>query len=215
MAEHRLDYECACDQCLLEQMNATDPAIRTRGWEEWYRRDAPALQRYLERRCRRLHGVEHSEDLLHDCFVIGFRHISSGRYVNQGKSLRGYLYGIARYLIYELARSLHNESAYSDEALERPVAERIAIEDRIYLEEICRIVREAQARQPDLYRLVVEGIYVEGKSSDEMAYELSKTAGNIRIIACRAVNQMSRHLEHHHNVHISPLAIRSCLQTLD
>jgi DNA-directed RNA polymerase specialized sigma24 family protein len=147
--------------------------------------------------------------------VIGFRHISSGRYVNQGKSLRGYLYGIARYLIYELARSLHNESAYSDEALERPVAERIAIEDRIYLEEICRIVREAQARQPDLYRLVVEGIYVEGKSSDEMAYELSKTAGNIRIIACRAVNQMSRHLEHHHNVHISPLAIRSCLQTLD
>jgi len=212
MAEHLAI--CDCDRCLYVQMKAPEPQVRQSAWARWYQRDGLALQKYLERRCRILRCVEHRDDLLHDCFVIGFRNVSSGRFVEQGNSLRAYLYGIARHLVNNLARFLYSESVRSDEQLDQPVVEKITMEDRVYLEEVCRIVREEEARQPDLVRLIVQGIYVEGKSSDEVADELSKSAGNVRIIASRAVSRMSEQLEHQHNLHISPFAIRSCLECL-
>src|SRR5262245_54606251 len=71
---------CNCDQCLLVQMMADDCTVRQCGWKSWYLRDAPTLHVFIEQQCRALGFHDHSEDILQDCFLIGFRNVANHKY---------------------------------------------------------------------------------------------------------------------------------------
>lgn len=202
---------CNCDLWLLMQMRSENPVDRQRGWEAWYLRDAPVLRGYLGRRCQALHCPTHSEDILQDCFLTGFRNISGGRYTEQGKSLCAYLHGIAKNLLYEVIRLQKKET--SDQALaDVQVEEKISIENQVYLQEVLKLVEEARSRLSPVHQQVVEGLYGEGKSSNEVATELRKTAGNIRAIARRAVNEIRDYLARQYNLLLPSRSIRVWLE---
>jgi len=203
---------CDCEQCLLAQMTADDPAVRQSGWAAWYRRDAPVIRAFVERRCRALGCQEQGEDLLQDSFLIGFRNVSRGAYADQTKGLRAYLYGIAKNLLCELGRIQRKIGGQQTLDEELQSIQTVTLEDRLYLDEVRRRVQEAYQRQSLLHRQVMHGLYVEGKSSDQLGKELGETASNIRAIARRAINEIGRQLAHEYGIHISSGAIRSCLQ---
>lgn len=208
---HRPD--CNCDPCLLAQMQSSNPAERQRGWTAWYSRDAATLLRYTERRCQTLGCGEHSEDMLQDTFVIGFRNISTGHFTEQGKSLCAYLHGIARNVIYDVARLQRKETLYEAEC-DRPVEEIISPEDRIELENIMRLVAEAYQQLSSLCRSIINGLYAQEKTSQELSVELRKSAINIRAIARRAVLSIHAYLADSYGIHLSSDAIRLCLKML-
>jgi len=194
-------------------MQSTHPAERQRGWNAWYARDAATLLRYIERRCQAMGCSDHSEDMLQDTFVIGFRNISTGRFAEQGKSLCAYLHGIARNLIYDVARLQRKETLYEAEC-DRPVEESISPEDRIELETILRLVAEAYQQLSSLCRSIIHGLYAQEKSSQELSAELRKSAINIRAIARRAVLSIHAYLADAYGIQLSSDAIRLCLKML-
>jgi RNA polymerase sigma factor (sigma-70 family) len=205
--------DCICDQYLLAQMQSTNPTTRQCGWDAWYRRDAPILQRFIERHCQDLHCLEFSEDLLQDCFLTGFRNISNGHYREQGRSLCAYLHGIAKNLLREVVRLQRKVPTVCLQE-DMPAEEPITLDDQLYLEQILQLVQEAHYRQSILHRQVVHGLYAEEKSSQEVAGELCTTAGNARAIAHRAVNEMRAYLEQHYHLNLPSSAIRACLPML-
>jgi RNA polymerase sigma factor (sigma-70 family) len=205
--------DCTCDQCLLIHMKAASAAERQRGWEAWYQRDAPTIQAYIQRRCFALRCPEHSEDILQDCFLIGFKNVSNGNYREQGMSLCAYLIGIAKNLLHEMLRLQRREPATLSQ-LEIEDRTALSLDDSIYLEEIVSGVREGCTYLSHHHQRVAEGVYIEGKSSSELAEELGKSPGNIRAIAHRAVREIGQYLECQHSMYLSPGAIRACLEAL-
>lgn len=203
--------DCHCDQCLLLQIRSGEASVRQRGWESWYQRDAPVLRAYIERRCQALGYLAYSEDLLHDCFLIGFRNVANGRYSEQERALCAYLYGIVKNLLYEVMRLQGRETVDLEQIDNQADETTLSIEDKIYVEEVVGLVKEAYRQQPPLYQCVMAQLYIEGKSSQDVAAELQKTAGNIRAIARRAVHQIINHLARYHDVHLSSHTIRACL----
>jgi RNA polymerase sigma factor (sigma-70 family) len=193
------------------QMTGSDGAVRQQGWEVWYLRDALVLSAFLEQRCRAMNCSEACEDILQETFVAGFKNVSCGRYIDQGTGLCGYLYGIAKNLLSETLRHQKKESIKSgDGELEMGMVP--SFEDTLFLDEIRRLVREAHDHQSPLYQWVIDGYYMQGRSPDDLAVELGKTAGNIRVIAHRAVNEIAKDLERRHQMHISSKAIRAFLE---
>ena len=208
------DEECTCDGCLVAQMRSVDASQRTMGWQAWYVRDGARLLASMQRRCQGLGCPEQCEDLVQDCFMVGFRNISSGRYVEQGRPLRAYLYGIAKHLLQEVKWLCRKESLLPEGMEEELVAATPDPTDRVVVEQVLTLVKEAYERQPFLSQHVIEGIYAGGKSSDEMAQQLNKSAGSVRNIAYRSVNDMQSYLAGRHDMHISSSALRSCLEEL-
>lgn len=205
--------ECNCDQCLLAQMMDDDCRVRQSGWEAWYSRDATAMLAIIKRYCSAAGFQDHSEDILQDCFLIGFRNVARGKYTNQDKGLRAYLSGVAQNLVRELSRLHRREVVILDEHEEK-AAVCADLDDSIYLQEVLNIVGEAYAQRPDVYRCVIRGIYAEGKTSSQVAVELGKNRGNVRAIAHRAVREIGHHIKQKHHVHLSAEAIRACLTVL-
>jgi RNA polymerase sigma factor (sigma-70 family) len=194
-------------------MRTADAVERQRGWDAWYRRDAPVIQTYIERRCHVLGLPGHSEDLLQDCFLIGFKNVSNRLYREEKTALRPYLIGIVKNLLHEVIR-LQRREPILPTGVEIEDSTAFGLDDTILMEEIMQWVREARECQSDLYQQVVEGIYGDGKSAAELAGELDKTAGNIRAIAHRAVHDIRQHLVCQHKTHLSSRAIRACLEAL-
>lgn len=205
--------DCSCDQCLLMQMRAANAAERQRGWEAWYRRDAPTIQAFIKRRCLALQCPEHCEDILQDCFLVGYRNVSKGLYHEQGSSLCAYIVGAANNLLRELVRLRRQEPVTLGED-EIEDARDLDPDDGLYLAEVVNVVREAYTHRSNTYQRVVQGIYVEGKSSSELAAELGKSADNVRAIAHRAVREIGLNLERQHSMRLSAEAIRACLELL-
>ena len=203
---------CNCDQCLLAQMSATSAAERQKGWDAWYQRDAAALLAFIRRRALLVGCAEHSEDVLHDTFLVGFRNVSAGVFNEQGTSLFAYLVGIAKNRLREIVRIQSREPGSLDE--QTATKAWVPDVDRIYLEEVVTKVLEAYTLRPVVHRQVVKGIYAEGRSSTELATELEKTAVNVRAIAHRAVNDIKLSLECQYSLHLSTEAIRACLEVL-
>jgi RNA polymerase sigma factor (sigma-70 family) len=194
-------------------MKSDDTCQCQQGWETWYRRDAAALLIFMQRRSQRYLCLEHCEDLVQDCFMIGFRKVSSGHYVNQGSSLRAYLYGIAHHLLQETARSQRKATSLpqTEEAeVKAPVLE---LADWVCVNEVLTQLRAACGQQPQLNQSVVASLYGDGKSSDAIAQELRISAGNVRIIAHRSITEITRNLACRGH-RLSTTAVRSCLQAL-
>lgn len=204
--------ESSNDQHLLVLMRASNAVERQQGWDAWYRRDAPTIQSYIKRRAFLLRCMEHSEDILQDCFLIGFKNVSNGNYQEQGVSLCGYLTGIANNLLREVVRLQKREPVTLNEEIEDDLG--ISPEDSLDRDEIVNKVREACAQRSNVYQRVVKGIYVQGKSSNELAKELGKSAGNIRAIAHRAVREIGHSVAHQHHLQLSANAIRACLEVI-
>jgi RNA polymerase sigma factor (sigma-70 family) len=205
--------ESTGDQLLLMQMRATDAAVRQQGWEAWYKRDASDLQRYIYRHAYNLRCAQHSEDILQDCFVIGFKNVSSGAYREQEISLYFYLVGIARNLLRKTVRQQRREPTIFDE-LEVEDESLFGVAEQIDLEETVNGVREACSSLSSNYQRVVEGIYVRGKTSHEVGEEVGKSAGNVRAISFRAVREIGQYLERRRSMHLSAEAIRACLEVI-
>lgn len=205
--------DCHCDQCLINQMQTPDETERRKGWEAWYRRDYLSLRTLVERRCRAWQCLEHSQDIIQDSFIIGFENIASGRYQDRGKSLNAYLCGIAKNLIHEVFR-LQMKEVSSEAYIDSLASDTLRTDDKIVLEEILVWVEGAYDQQPNLHRRVIDGLYAQGKSSDELGQELCKTATHTRTIAHRTVETIRMDLKRRHNLCLSTDVIRTCLKTL-
>jgi RNA polymerase sigma factor (sigma-70 family) len=207
--------DCTCDDCLLAQMRSIDAGHRKRGWQAWYERDAATLFGYVQHHCYELGCPEQSEDLVHDTFVVGFRNISSGKYAEQGKPLCAYLYGIAKNMLRKV-RWLHNKEGImlpEDDAAE-PVAATADPVDRVMLGQVLTMIEEAYERLSALAQRVITGLYANGKSSKELAAQLKKSAGAVRNIASRSIEDMKSYIAGRYDLQISSDAIRSCLEEL-
>ena len=201
---------CNCDQCLVEQMTSSDKAIRPKGWQTWYERDHKFLQDRVKYRCIAFSCFVHSQDIVQESFIIGFKNISSRRYIYQGKPLRAYLWGIAKNLIFEVYH-LKGKTVNDEECILSLADDTISLEQQFELKSILHIVRKAYDQLPGPYRQVTDGLYRHGKSSKELGKELGKKSNNIRAIARRAVQKIKEYLERIHGIQISPAAIRQCL----
>lgn len=204
---------CHCDICLLTQMQSADGQIRQLGWEAWYARDHETVQRFIMRRCHALGCPEQGEDILHDTFIIGFKNIVTGRYQVCGKSLCAYLHGIARNLLHDLMR-LHQKETPDEEYLLSRTSTALPIEDQVYLERVLASVDEAHAQLSQNYRQVIESLYTQEKTSQEVGNDLCKSADNIRAMARRAVSAISAYLTGHYDLRIPSDAIRLSLRML-
>jgi RNA polymerase sigma factor (sigma-70 family) len=205
--------ECDCDRCLLLHMRAPGHAERQQAWAAWYRRDAPALFSFIDRRCGKFKCREHSEDILQDCFLIAFRNVSNGTYMDQDKGLNAYLAGIAKNRLRELHRLQLRETVSVDE-IDVECVPGLDADSSLYLNEVVNMVRDVYRRRPHVHQRVVAGIYREGKSSSQLAAELGMNAGNVRTIAHRAVREIGHNLKHQHSMDLSSEAIRACLEVL-
>jgi RNA polymerase sigma factor (sigma-70 family) len=218
MTNHRPD--CDCDPCLLIHMRSWDAAQRQRGWESWYRRDAPRLLHYLERACWQKNCPEYAEEFLQDAFVIGFENILSGRYDEFKAALRAYLHGIAKNLIREAVRRQQREAVSIDglaeedvSALGRMPENSLDMDDMLYLADLCRQLRAALEHLPCLQRSVVFALYVKGTSANEVAKEYNLSVENARVMAHRGVSTMKSYIANQHQIQLSAYAIRLGLET--
>lgn len=205
--------ECTCDGCLLLRMRSPLPGERRDGWAAWYQRDAQALLASIERRCSLLRCRGYGEDLLQDCFLIAFRNVAQGAYRDQGKGLKAYIAGIARNRLRELRR-LHKHECSADDETENVRDQSLDLHSRACVTEVVRLVREGRTLRPALHQRVVTGIYVEGKSSDQLAAELGIRPGNVRAIAYRTVHEIGCHVRQQHKLQLTAAAIRACLEML-
>ena len=203
--------DCSCDPCLLALMHTDSRVQRQVGWERWYQRDYAAIHGYVARRCRAVGCTEHSDDIIQDAFMIGFRNIGNGSYQNRGKPLCGYLHGIAHNLVREVAR-LQNRETTNDDLIDARAAEVLALEDTIFLQQVLTLVQEAKARLSRRQQQILDGLYRRGQTSKQVGAALAKSANNVRIMALRAVNSINEYLDRQHNLSLSTDAIRLCLQ---
>lgn len=88
------------------------------------------------------------------------------------------------------------------------------LHSRACVTEVVRLVREGRTLRPALHQRVVTGIYVEGKSSDQLAAELGIRPGNVRAIAYRTVHEIGCHVRQQHKLQLTAAAIRACLEML-
>jgi RNA polymerase sigma factor (sigma-70 family) len=204
---------CDCDRCLLGQMRSPDVAQRQRGWEAWYQRDAPSLHRYLERLCWEKHCPEYTDDLLHDTFLIGFKGVARGGYDEQKAPLRAYLYGIAKNRVHEIVRLQQREPLIPNDPDQEGGAT-VDLNDLLFLEEVYCQIQAALDYLPAVQQQVIVELYVNGKSSHKVAEALGLSAGNLRIIAHRAVSQIGKCLTYQYHIHVPANAIRMCLERL-
>ena len=204
---------CSCDPCLLALMQADDREPRQTGWDRWYQRDYERIQRYVTRRCHGVGCVAHSDDIVQETFVIGFRNISSRRYRHQGKALCAYLHGIARNLVREVARLQKREVA-DEQFLETQTMATLAVDDAAFLNQVLTLVGEAKTRLPDLQQQVIDGLYRRGHTSQRVGAELAKSANNVRAMARRAVKLICEYLARRYQLSLSHPAVRLCLQMM-
>jgi RNA polymerase sigma factor (sigma-70 family) len=194
-------------------MQASDGATRQHGWEAWYQRDSESLQNFIDRRCRARQCVAYGPDIIQDTFIIGFQKISAKQYEDRGKSLRAYLYGIARNLINDVTRLQMRERS-DTEYIDSLAGAALDMDGKLDLDNILTWVKAAYGRQPRLQRRVVDGRYLSSKSAEELAEELGESTNNIRVIAHRAIKQIREELVIHHNLGLSTDTIRDCLRIL-
>lgn len=204
--------DCTCDRCLLALLTAPAAVQRQQGWQAWYDRDRSAVYGYIVRRCRNLGCVEHSDDILQDTFLIAFKNLNSGRFEQQGKALCAYLYGIARNLIYDMARLQQREVLHESET-DLPNPHAMALDEQLYLQEVLSNVGDACTQLTPIQRNVVDGLYGQGKSSQDVGVELAKSAMNVRAIAVRATSVMRTYLARRYQLQLSADAIKLCLKT--
>lgn len=205
--------DCSCDPCLLAHIRAADRAQRQAGWEQWYARDHATIQRYVNQRCHAVHCAQHSDDIVQETFIIGFRNIANGQYQDRGKPLCGYLHGIARNLVHEFAR-LQNRESVNEELLEMQAADVLALDDTIFLQQVLLFVQEAKARLSEMQQRILDDLYQQGQTSKQVGTALAKSANNIRIMALRALNAIRSYLVIQYHLNLSLDAIRFCLQIM-
>lgn len=216
-----------CDQRLIKWMLSSNEIERQKGWEEWYKRDKTSLQTFVESHWWVKKHPEYSEDIVQDSFIKGFQNVSTGRFQDRGKPLQAYLCGIAKNLILEEYRHQMREISYGAyiDLNDKPKEigyqayisslddKAIGPEDRIVIQECLDVVKAAHKRLPHPYRRIIDGLYVQGKSSKELGNELHKTANNTRVLSHRAIAAIQTELKRHHKLCLSADAIRACLES--
>jgi RNA polymerase sigma factor (sigma-70 family) len=208
------EYEstCSCDSCLLAQMRSGDAGQRKLGWQTWYERDALSIFAYLKRRCHELGCPEQSEELVQDCFIVGFKNISSGRFADKGKPLRAYLYGIAKNLLREVRWLRNKESMLPEGNAAEPVAVSLNLLDHAIVEQVLTMIRDAYEHLPLLAQRVITGLYAHGNTSKELASQLNKKASAVGNIASRAIKRIQWYLVAYYDMQLSASTIRFCFE---
>lgn len=201
------------DGTLMNQIQSTNNTTRQQGWGDWYARDREFLLNYVKRHFYKGSTRTCDLDIVQDCFLIAFKKIVEKQYEHQGKSLRGYLCGIGKNLIYAAIR-LQNKEITDERYLDQPVTPANAIDEKIDIEAVLAWVAAARYNQPWQNLQVLNGYYSQGISSKALGQQLNKSASNIRIINYRSVNQIQEEVARHHNLTLSTEEIRTFLQVL-
>ena len=91
-------------------MSAEDQSV---GWSRWYKRDQGYLTNFVKFRLYSSGRGALVDDIVQDSFERGFLNITTGRYIYQGISLRGYLCGIAKNLLSDAYRKSKKAVSYT------------------------------------------------------------------------------------------------------
>jgi RNA polymerase sigma-70 factor (ECF subfamily) len=172
----------------------TDMPLRSRRAES---HELGTLVDTLKAKARRLIGprlrvILGSSDLTQEALLVAVRKFAmiSGR---PRREVLGWLYGIMRMRILSYARKYRAE--LESEAIEH--METVAVEggahsglDRLVRDEVRRVLVDAIAGLREEERLVVVGLYQEGRSTKDLAAALGRTEGAIRAIQQRALKRL-------------------------
>lgn len=202
---------CTCDLCLLDRMRASNQVDRQAGWDVWYQRDHQKIQRYVAKRCQVMHCGEHCDDIVQDTFVIAFRKVAEGQYQDQGKSLCSYLYGIARNLVYEVAR-FNRRNVANDDLLVQMQSNAPTLIESVVLEQVLTAIVESRGELAPVQQQILDGLYARGETSEQVGTTLKKSANNVRTIALRAIREIEQRLQQHYRLTVPTEAIRLGLQ---
>jgi len=183
------------DEALVRQMQCSNPKLRAESWQRWFERDSDELRKYV---CGRIGqwNSSHSEDILQECFLIGFINVSSGQYEDRGKPLLAYLKGIAHNLMLAYWRTRQRVKLLeeSENRGERHHFSSPCIDEAIDLQAALRhALRIAQRGLSERRIQVLKMRFLLEKSSAEIGEELGISEGHVRQETYRALQYLRTH----------------------
>lgn len=161
--------------------------------QQWYQDFYPAILAYYR---KRLPSSEDAEDMAQNVFLLASRKFDL--YDPACGSVQGWLYTIAsnRYKDFLKYRSLRISTSFEDymddHAADHPDN---SMQQTIELMEYRALLQQALAALPERYRRAVILQYFTSCTTEQLADALDTSAGNARVILCRALKQLRRELE--------------------
>ena len=163
-------------------------------WEELYRYAYRRLYSYCR---RRLYDDQAAEDAVSETMTRALRTIDGFSW--RGSGFDGWLYGIARNVVYEFGRSRRRHAGGID-ADQRPATDRTPEEHLVAVDE-SDAVRSAFNRLDDDERELLELRIHAGLSSEAAGRILGKQPGAVRMAQARALQRLRVMLEQVHHAH--------------
>lgn len=193
------------DEILVSQMQSGNDVLSKQAWAKWYEQDRGQLANYVRRRITDLPSrgtLSHQvEDIVEDCFIIGFQKVSSDRFKYYGTPLIAFLYAIAerrvkaahRKTVVPSSRRPRYESLVFE--TEEGEYERIlptdngfdSVDDRLDLE-------NALATLSPENQILLEERYYLGKGCRLIGEERGIQPGTVRVKIHRAIGDLQNRL---------------------
>lgn len=174
-----------------------DPAA-SEAWAEFVHLYQPIVYRVARRR-----GLQHAdaEDLTQDVFATVGRKVSEFDLV-RGGSFRGWLLKITRDLVVnKLTRGPREvgagDTAARDMMNEQPQREQTATLLRVEHQRLV-LAQASERLRPKISPSIWDAFWltaVEGKSIEEVARQLGKSAGAVRVARCRVLAQLRKEVQ--------------------
>ncbi len=169
-------------RALVDRARQSDPDA----WETLYRRVYPRLFAYAR---RRLSTDEQAEDAVSEAMTRAMHRIDAFTWTGVG--LDGWLFGIARNVVYEIYRDGARAHAADPETVARaqPPADDDP-QDRVVREEESRLLRLAFGRLTDDDQEVLELRVVAGLDAQAVGEVTGRRAGAVRMAQSRALARL-------------------------
>ncbi|MDQ3771670.1 MAG: sigma-70 family RNA polymerase sigma factor [Actinomycetota bacterium] len=170
-------------EALVEEARRSDPDA----WEVIYRHSYARLFNYAR---RRLPDREQAVDAVGETFARAYEDIHRFRW--RGAGLTGWLYGILRNVVLEMARSGRRESPSLE--LDHPETGTDASDGVIAAEE-AKAVRDAFASLPSEDQELLELRVIGGLDSKAVGAVVGKRDGAVRMAQSRALQKLRKLME--------------------
>ena len=195
---HAKAYEESSDRQLLELFLAEQEEA---AFVALLRRHGPMVLQV----CRRIQSSSHdAEDVFQATFLLLARKAGS---IRKPESLASWLHGVAHRLALEAKAQATRRQTYEREAAQMRSTSNSSVETG---QELQGTLDEALRQVPEKYRVPLLLRYLEGKSQEEVARQLSCPVGTVRSRLARGRERLKEVLERQ-GVHLSAAALTAGL----
>ncbi len=151
----------------------------------FYEDTYPQIKKYL---ASRVENKEVAEDITHEAFVELW-HIIFVRKEEVRKSLRGFLFLIAKRRLMDHYRRKSKSPTYIDEYIEQSAVSNNFLSELEVGSEM-GLVRNCLVKLAPTYREVITLRYLDGLEFEEISAIMEKTSGTVRVLLHRALKEL-------------------------